>query len=337
MRLPNSYGSISKLSGNRRRPYMVRLTVGWTAEGKRISKVLDYYETRKKALQALAEYHANPYSLEEQITFAELFEKFKKEKFGKISKSNQNGYMASFKTSKKLHDMPFVEIKTAHMQKIVDTCGKGHGTLRKLKVLYKQLYAYAIANDLTDKDYAKYVNLPANTEKTDRKPFTDAEIASLWERQDYPYVSTALILLYTGMRIGELLDMETKNVHLDEKYMIGGNKTESGKGRIIALNDKIIPLVKEWYDKGYPYLISNPSGGKMLYHNYKDYWKKIMADFQMEHGIHDTRHDFVSRMYQADVPDWLIKKQVGHSGKNVTEKTYLHVDLPKLLKAVNKI
>ena len=75
MRLPNSYGSISKLSGNRRRPYMVRLTVGWTAEGKRISKVLGYFESRKKALQALAEYHANPYSLEEQITFAELFEK----------------------------------------------------------------------------------------------------------------------------------------------------------------------------------------------------------------------------------------------------------------------
>lgn len=337
MRLPNSYGSVSKLSGKRRRPYMVRLTVGWSDTGKQLYKVLGYYESRKQALQALAEFHLNPYDLQSKITFEELFEKFKKEKFSKISKSNQNGYTAAYKTSEKLHKLQFVEIKTAHMQDIIDTCGKGHGTLRKIKVLYKQLYAYAIANDLTDKDYSQYVKLPANTEKAEREPFTDTELAALWERKDYPYVSTVLILLYTGMRIGELLDIESDNVHIEEKYMIGGSKTEAGKNRIIALSDKIIPFIKYWYDKGHPYLISNPSGGPMSYHNYKDYWKKIMDDFQMDHRIHDTRHDFVSRMYKIGIADWLVKKQVGHAGNNITEKVYLHVDLPQLLEAVNQL
>ena len=46
-------------------------------------------------------------------------------------------------------------------------------------------------------------------------------------------------MIYTGLRPTELLEIQTENVHLDEKYMAGGMKTEAGKDRIIPLNDKI--------------------------------------------------------------------------------------------------
>lgn len=36
MKLPNGYGSVFKLGGNRRRPWAVRVTVGWTEEGKQV-------------------------------------------------------------------------------------------------------------------------------------------------------------------------------------------------------------------------------------------------------------------------------------------------------------
>jgi len=39
-------------------------------------------------------------------------------------------------------------------------------------------------------------------------------------------VDILIVLLYTGLRIGELLDIHRKNVHIDEKYMIGGLKTK---------------------------------------------------------------------------------------------------------------
>lgn len=32
MRLPNGYGSVTKLSGKRRKPYVARVTVGWTTD-----------------------------------------------------------------------------------------------------------------------------------------------------------------------------------------------------------------------------------------------------------------------------------------------------------------
>jgi len=76
MRLPNGYGSITKLSGNRRKPYIVRLTTGYDDEGRQLRKVLGYFATRKAALEALAAYSENPYDIDaSKITFSQLYEK----------------------------------------------------------------------------------------------------------------------------------------------------------------------------------------------------------------------------------------------------------------------
>lgn len=74
MRLPNSYGSIYKLSGNRRRPFAAVITQGWKDDGKPIRKYLGYYTTRKDALSALADYNAKPYKIDDHgITLAALY------------------------------------------------------------------------------------------------------------------------------------------------------------------------------------------------------------------------------------------------------------------------
>ena len=64
MKLPNGYGSIQKLSGNRRKPYIVRKTVGYDENGVQIRKIVGYFETRTKALQELALFNENPYDID---------------------------------------------------------------------------------------------------------------------------------------------------------------------------------------------------------------------------------------------------------------------------------
>lgn len=54
MKHPNGYGAVVKLGGNRRKPYAVRITTGYTDEGTQKVVYLGYYEIRK---QALAEYN----------------------------------------------------------------------------------------------------------------------------------------------------------------------------------------------------------------------------------------------------------------------------------------
>ena len=82
MKLPNGYGSVTKLSGNRRKPYLARVTLGWVINeetGKAVQNrvPIGTFKTKKDALQALAEYGANPYDIQNNnMTLAELYERW---------------------------------------------------------------------------------------------------------------------------------------------------------------------------------------------------------------------------------------------------------------------
>ncbi len=81
MRNPNGYGSVYKLSGKRRNPFMASKTIGWTDDGNPVRKAIGYYPDRKSALMALAAFNQSPYDLiNKNITFSELYEIFKKRK-----------------------------------------------------------------------------------------------------------------------------------------------------------------------------------------------------------------------------------------------------------------
>ena len=64
MKNPNGYGSVVKLSGNRRRPYAVRKTVGWNEKGHPIYKTVGYCKTRKEGNILLAEYNKQPWDID---------------------------------------------------------------------------------------------------------------------------------------------------------------------------------------------------------------------------------------------------------------------------------
>ena len=106
MRLPNGYGTVYKLSGNRRNPYVAKKTKGWesdpkTGKAKQLYTVVGYYPTRKKALTALAEFNTNPYDINAaKVTFEDVYEQWSEIHFKKIK--DTNGYKAAFNTSKDL-------------------------------------------------------------------------------------------------------------------------------------------------------------------------------------------------------------------------------------------
>ena len=53
MRRKNAEGSVYKLSGNRRRPWVARRTIGWTKNKLPIYKFIDYFETKEEAEECL--------------------------------------------------------------------------------------------------------------------------------------------------------------------------------------------------------------------------------------------------------------------------------------------
>lgn len=248
MRLANGIGSVYKLSGNRRNPYIVRKTIGWEIDpesGKTKQKyvTIGYAPTRAKGLEMLMDYNKNPYDIEAaKITFAEVFRKWSAEKFPTISDSNVKGYNASFNCCTAIHEKIFKDLKLTDLQGVIDTCGKNYSTLRKLKVLLNQMYEYAMKYEICNKDYSQYVDIikykDRNPNRTDRSPFSADEIEALWVQKQNLYAQIVLMLIYSGVRVSELLDLKRENVHIDEHYFkVAESKTESGI-RIVPIHDK---------------------------------------------------------------------------------------------------
>ena len=349
MKLPNGYGSVRKLSGKRRNPWHVQKTVDYSVdlETKKVKQqriTLGFYPTQKDALQALADYNSNPYDIKvAKITFEELYEKWKKEKFESISASSARSYDSSFQLCEKIHKMRFVDIKLSHLQSVIDQSGKNKPQLKFVKTLFNQLFKYAIMHEIIDqnKNMVSYLNIEkGNPNARKRVAFTKDEIDLLWSKSSDEYVKAILMLIYSGVRISEMLNLKKENVHLDKDYFeVIKSKTESGI-RIVPIAAKTKPFFEYWYNKNdCEYLLSSNAGDRLLYKRYLPvYFNQYMDDFNMKHRPHDTRHTCISLLAEQHVEQTIIKKIVGHAGaETLTERVYTHLDFKVLLDAINKI
>ena len=337
MRLPNGYGSVTKLSGKRRNPYMARITIGVDEDtGDFVRKVLGYYPKRSDALAALSAYHQDPYDLSAHAyTFREVYQLWSAQYFQGISDSTVRTHKAAYNACGPLYDLPFRDIRLVHLQQLINDCGKSANTKQRIKNLISMLYTYAIRHEITDKDYSGFIETgkPEGV-KNPHKPFNPEEIQALWESVGkLAFADTVLMMIYTGMRYGELLSMKAADVRLEERYMVGGSKTAAGKNRVIPLHDRLIPLVEARMKTAEEYLIEP----HLIEPAYVYQFNRLMARLGMEHRTHDCRHTFASLMDTAGANEKAIKTIMGHAGGDLTSKVYIHKSLPELLKNVNMI
>ena len=352
MNLPNGFGSVYKLSGKRRRPWVARKTTGWTFDedkGKSypIYEFIGYYTTRAEALTALTDYNKDPYDLKSNvITFAEVYEKWTEEHFPKIGKSNIYGIKASYNLCDSIKDLKFAEIKLAHLQKVVNESGKNAPILKKLKIMFGMMWDWAVINEIVTQDkreIIRYIDISqaGNPNAIERKPFSKKEMKKLWDNVDRnDRFQIPLILIYTGLRISEFWNLKKVDVHLDEKwFFVEASKTESGI-REVPIADKILPFFEHWmssHDSEYVF----PTARKKKYTDKvfrESLWTPLMEELEMSsHKPHDTRHTCVSLLTQAGVDERIIKKIVGHKGQGVTQAVYMHLDMEAKLEAINKI
>lgn len=351
MRLPNGYGSVYKLSGNRRKPWAARKTVGWklSENGKTalpVYKFIGYFSSRKEALQALTEYNIDPHDLHfNKITFQEVYERWSDSYFENIGASGVSGYKAVYKLCDSLNNMRFADIKIDDLQYIVDTSKKNTPTLKRLKTLFNLLYDYAVIHEIVPADkreMVRYLNIskPGNPNAYDRKPFAKKDIKKLWDAVDSnEYITVILILIYTGLRVGELLELKKEDIHLDDRwFFVKKAKTDAGI-REVPIAEKIVPFFEYWMSRNCSNLICTPDDNPFLYRNYYDsYWTPMMKELALDkYTPHCTRHTCISLLTEANVDERILQQIVGHKGQNVTRIVYTHVDLPAKLEAINRI
>lgn len=338
---PNGFGSVYKIKdGRRRKPWVARITTGWSEDGKQERKIIGYFETREEALQALVLHQVNPVSPKANITLGELYEEWSESKYKHISRSTIDNYKAAWKYLSRYEESKVKEIRTAHLQKIIDAnVDMSKSTLQKIRALAVMLWNYAVENDIVNKNYATFIELP-KTDKKEKQIFTDTEIKKLEDNADeVEWADTILILIYSGMRISEMLNLTRFNVDMGKGVFIGGLKTDAGRDRVIPIHNKIYKYVKKWYDKGNNYLIFREDGTQF---DAKYYREKIYYPTLKKLGIrkltpHSCRHTFASLMARAGVDTLYIQKIIGHADYSTTANIYTHTDINELKKAMEML
>lgn len=348
MKLPNGYGSITKLSGNRRKPYMVRISeevYDEEAEGMVfVRKPLGYYRTKKEALDALAEFNNEPFALfGNDITFLEAYNKWS-ETHTNFSKSTVGSRQAALGHCQKIHPVKMKDLTIQMLQNIIDECPNSSATKAVIKTVMHSAFEYAISQNFVKRDLSVLVTFEDTEPVIDRIIFSKNEIDILWKNFERWDIKILLILMYSGLRVNELLKNNRCNVNLEEKYIYVPKELAKNKSsiRYVPIHDKIFDLVKWFYENSEKYgkekLIVNEKGYVVTYNNFvARNLKKINLILENEHRFHDTRHTFITVASKCKVDRLSLQLIVGHERKGTTDKVYTHMDVSDLRNEINKV
>lgn len=396
MKLPNSYGSVIRLAGRRRKKYAARISVGYKQricvpnkkeyfpiiekygmefrKGKndyamygddsvleqlnavhcayrlefvRKYKYLEYFERSKDAYDYLAKYNAKEpvqehSSLASEPSFKDVYDRyveFAKSLKKKPTETTLRSWKTGYNLWKDIHDLRFRSITTKQLQKcMTEHSDLAKSSVGKMTTVIKKMYKYAVGNQLCDMDLSPFLFAEySNEQKYVHSVFTDEEIEMLWKHSKEEGARVILILIYTGMRCSEFLELSTDCIHLSDGYMTGGNKTDAGRNRVIPIHKRILPIIRELYNASNKYLYPNSIGGHYTYQHFRDNkWKKWKKQYGLDHYTHDCRHTCASKLEAAGVSLFHRKLILGHSVRDLTEGTYTHVPVESLIEDINK-
>ena len=301
---------IQKVKGACKRPYVVYSVVG-------------YYATYDEAVDALQQIRQSP-------TLTNVYEMWLPSHAKSVSTNTLNNYGSAFAHLVSIHDVTMSDITYLQLQLIIDhmlSSGLSYSSCKKVRTLISQLFDYAIINGWCTTNYAKFLNLGHNKPVRPHKPFTTQSINRLW-RLGSPLHDIPLILLYTGMRASELINLKARDVNRKQRTLkITSAKTKSGI-RTIPIHDRIWPIIEHRLNT--IYVVQECR----TYSSLSREFDKAMRAINSKHTTHDCRHTFATRLDNEGANYNAKRLLLGHASGNVTDGVYTHKPLGQLRKAI---
>ena len=332
MKLPNGFGSIVKLSGNRRKPYAVR----------RHGKYLAYFATHDEALIYLADVNKQPDIIGSELTFAEIYRLEMAEHMAKISPKTVNGYKSAYQHCKALWSTKIKDIKVSDLQAVIAGCGIGQPTQKKVRQIMHNVYRYAVKYQLIsasadlsgyvdiDKLKRKYKKVPFNTRQLNRvKKIADSDDALA------PWAKCIVMMCYCGTRPSEFLAILKADVKLKSRYfLVRDIKTEAGRNRMVPISRKVIGYYEWWLSQDGRTLVA-VDGKQVSYSRFLKLFYRVCDIARCKHKPHECRHTCATWLDDKGANQLSIKRILGHATTDITDGVYTHKSLAQLKKAID--
>ncbi len=200
--------------------------------------------------------------------------------------------------------------------------------------------------------------------KEERKAIMDAALAK-WSNgvPIYRFGYAYIILMLTGIRLGELLaltwddvDFEKKQIHITKNLVVVENEDKKTKtnyqkkiqdslkhdevGRVVPLSSKALEAFREIQKitEKNKQVISTCNNQSYSPRNFERAFSQILTRAEVDHGtVHSLRHTFASMLFEKNYPVKIVSELLGHKDTKVTENTYIHIIKEQKIQAIDDI
>lgn len=299
-------------------------------------------------------------------------------KYGKIKDSSYDILERVFTNQIKTHKIAETKIKDVSIeeaQKFIDDISAKYSIsiVKKTIEIMKPVFRRAVVENKIRYNPFDFTVLPRKGDviniDTPEKEFiyNDEEVQMItnccmgnyglnWrDTRRYRYAPAYVLLLNTGMRIGELLALTWEDVDLNKKTIkisktlsyvknrgrfenepqsvaiVTTTKTQKSN-RIIPINDSAVLILKELKlrqkDLGIKtkFIVSNPKGEMMNERVMEQTFKRICEENKIKYkGLHALRHTFGSVLLLKGADIKIVSDVLGHSTVNFTYDRYIHI------------
>lgn len=272
--------------------------------------------------------------------------------------------------------MQFSQITDRDIQLFLNSRAEelSYSSLKKVYEALNGVYKIASIRKHIETNPMLTVVLPAKAEDeiSDVRFFNDDEVAKIKAEATRKYSTgkdvyrlgyAFILLLNTGMRMGEALalswndiDFDSRTINIHKSVASIKDRSDSGKKqklivqdmpktkksiRVITMNDGAYDALK--YIQGIngdkPYILARESGNLGSPGMLDKAFRKIQehCGINPKLGVHALRHTFASILFKHGIDVKTVSELLGHSGTNITYNTYIHIISEQKAQAVKII
>lgn len=359
-------GSVVKRGGK----WSIVFDLGRDESGKRKQKWIGGYRTKKEAQAALAEQvtavEQGSYIPPANQSVAEFLVDWGNQKKLQVRPSTWRSYewTLNYHVIPHIGHLKLKQVTPNHIEKLYSTLRESPrpdgkpGTLSERTILHVHLilqnaFDRAIRWGLIGRNPCKLVDAP-RPKKIEMKVWTKEQVQEfLKSSEEDTLYHVFLLLLTTGMRVGETLGLRWQDVDLDNarltvrqqiSFIHGGHvfqppKTKAGN-RTIPIPQQVVHVLNQVKrdQKGKQRIFGDEyrvdldlvcctDKGTPLYHgNLTARWNALIKNAGVPRiRIHDARHTHASLLLQQGVNPKVVAERLGHANVSITLDTYTHL------------
>lgn len=312
--------------------YQKGVFVGKDSQGKNVYKYVygkTQREVEKKASELRGKLEKGIDLSVEGLTFEYWVKKWLAYKKNMVSEAQYKNYESEVKKFSRFFPIQASTLKISDFQSLIDEYSASNPStgkpaskkkLKDIKMTASQVFEFAIMNRALDFNPAKYCVIPKESPVKERRALTVEE--QRWIRETPGAVQLpAMIMLYSGLRLGECLALKWTDIDLEKatidvnKTLLAkekpprikqGAKTKSGI-RKVNIPKVLVDFLRKQPHDPFDFVVHDDKGELFSMSKWSSCWKSYLSELNLKYGdfsqcIYDPRELEVKSKFKIEIP-----------------------------------